>query len=166
MRGLRLHEARRARGLRQDQTEAERKLWRRLRNRTLGGFKFVRQEPIVPYFADFVCRDEKLIVEVDGATHSTDDERRRGHRDKAENSLLRAKKFFLPASGEKGSAGPQSQRLAFSGKPGRWTLTTQKRWPVGACITTQRSRRSTTVAPSFPRRSTSAGIGRARSNRV
>jgi very-short-patch-repair endonuclease len=51
-------------------------LWRRLRNRLLGGFKFVRQEPIGPYFADFVCREEKLVVEVDGATHSTDDERR------------------------------------------------------------------------------------------
>ncbi len=77
MRGLRLHEMRRARGLREDQTEAERQLWRRLRNRLLGGFKFVRQEPVGPYFADFVCREEKLIVEVDGATHSTDDERRR-----------------------------------------------------------------------------------------
>jgi very-short-patch-repair endonuclease len=60
MRGLRLHEARRARGLRQDQSEAERQLWRRLRNRALGGFKFVRQEPIGPYFADFVCREESL----------------------------------------------------------------------------------------------------------
>ena len=76
MRGLRLHEARRARHLRKDQTEAERRLWRRLRNRLLGGFKFVRQEPIGPYFADFVCREENLIVEVDGATHSTDGERR------------------------------------------------------------------------------------------
>ena len=74
MRGLRLHETRRARELRQDQT-----LWRRLRGRALGGFKFVRQEPIGPYF---VCRDEKLIVEIDGAAHSTEDERRRdAHRE-------------------------------------------------------------------------------------
>jgi very-short-patch-repair endonuclease len=77
MRGLRLHEPRRAPGLRRDQTEAEHELWRRLRNRTLGGFKFVRQEPIGPYFADVVCREEKLVVEIDGATHSTNDERRR-----------------------------------------------------------------------------------------
>jgi very-short-patch-repair endonuclease len=77
MRGLRLEEMRRARGLRQNHTGAERLLWRRLRNRLLGGFKFVRQEPAGPYFADFVCREEKLVVEVDGATHSTDDERRR-----------------------------------------------------------------------------------------
>jgi very-short-patch-repair endonuclease len=77
MRGLRLQETRRARDLRQNQTEAEGLLWRRLRGRVLGGFKFVRQEPIGPYFGDFVCREQKLVVEVDGATHSTDDERRR-----------------------------------------------------------------------------------------
>jgi very-short-patch-repair endonuclease len=45
-----------------------------VRARGLNGYKFVRQEPIGPYFADFVCRDEKLVVEVDGATHGTDDE--------------------------------------------------------------------------------------------
>jgi very-short-patch-repair endonuclease len=77
MRGLHLHETRRSRELRQEQSEAERQLWRRLRGRLLGGFKFVRQEPIGPYFADFVCREEQLILEVDGATHSTDEERRR-----------------------------------------------------------------------------------------
>ena len=77
MRGLRLVEARRARGLRRDQTEAEHQLWRRLRNHLLCGFKFVRQESIGPYFADFVCREQKLVIEIDGATHSTDGERRR-----------------------------------------------------------------------------------------
>ncbi len=77
MRGLHLHEARRASELRQDRIEAERELWRRPRNRALGGFKFVRQEPIGPYFADFVCREEKLVIEIDGATHSTEDELRR-----------------------------------------------------------------------------------------
>ena len=54
--------------------------------------------------------------------------------------------------------GHQSHWFAFFGKPGRCTRTTQKRCPVGACITTQRSRRSTTCAPSFSRRATSAGI--------
>jgi very-short-patch-repair endonuclease len=54
----------------------------RLRNRQLGGFKFVRQEPIGDYFADFVCRDRKLVVEVDGATHGSSDEIARDeHRD-------------------------------------------------------------------------------------
>jgi very-short-patch-repair endonuclease len=77
MRGLRLHETRRARDLRQNQTEAERLLWRRLRGRALGGYKFARQEPIGPYLADLVCREERFIVEIDGATPSTDEERRR-----------------------------------------------------------------------------------------
>lgn len=74
MRGLRISEPRRARKLRREQTEAERRLWQKLRDRRLGGFKFVRQEPIGPYFADFVCRERALVVEIDGATHSTDDE--------------------------------------------------------------------------------------------
>lgn len=34
----------------------------------------MRQEPVGPYFADFCCRKAKLVVEVDGATHSTDAE--------------------------------------------------------------------------------------------
>ena len=63
-----------ARDLRQDETPAEIKLWEGLRGRRLGGFKFVRQLPVGGYIADFVCRERKLIVEVDGATHSTDAE--------------------------------------------------------------------------------------------
>jgi very-short-patch-repair endonuclease len=74
MRGLRVPEAKRARALRRAETAAEAKLWARLRSRRLNGFKFVRQMPIGPYFADFVCREEKLIVEVDGATHSSSSE--------------------------------------------------------------------------------------------
>jgi hypothetical protein len=52
----------------------------------------------------------------------------------------------------------QSQRLAFFGKPGRCTRTTQKRCPVGARITTHRSNRLTTLAPSFSSLATSAGM--------
>jgi very-short-patch-repair endonuclease len=53
---------------------AEQRLWGHLSNRQLGGFKFVRQEAIGKYFADFACRELKLVVEVDGATHSAPDE--------------------------------------------------------------------------------------------
>ncbi len=74
IRGLRIHEAKRARELRRAETSAEAKLWARLRSRRLSGLKFVRQLPIGPYFADFVCREEMLIVDVDGATHGTADE--------------------------------------------------------------------------------------------
>jgi very-short-patch-repair endonuclease len=59
--------------LREGQTRAEALLWRALRRRGLGGFKFVRQEPIGPYFAEFVCGDKNLVVEIDGATHSTEE---------------------------------------------------------------------------------------------
>jgi very-short-patch-repair endonuclease len=59
----------RAKAMRSAPTEAERKLWGALRKRTLGDFKFVRQQPIGPYIVDFLCRSEKVIVEVDGVTH-------------------------------------------------------------------------------------------------
>jgi very-short-patch-repair endonuclease len=58
-----------ARRLRQDQTSAEKVLWKLVRNRRLGGFKFMRQITIDRYFADFVCETGKLTVELDGATH-------------------------------------------------------------------------------------------------
>ncbi|HWK65977.1 MAG TPA: endonuclease domain-containing protein [Rhizobiaceae bacterium] len=60
----------RARGLRGDETEAEYRLWGELRNRRLNGFKFARQIPIGPYFADFVCRETLLVLELDGGQHS------------------------------------------------------------------------------------------------
>jgi very-short-patch-repair endonuclease len=63
-----------ARGLRKNESLAEKRLWEQLRNRTLEGFKFCRQILIGPYIADFVCRELRLVVEVDGATHSTDEE--------------------------------------------------------------------------------------------
>ena len=65
---------RRARGLRREQTEAEKRLWGYVRDRRLGGFKFVRQEAIGPFIADFLCREKMLVVEVDGVTHGEDHE--------------------------------------------------------------------------------------------
>jgi len=46
-------------------------LWSYIRKRALSGAKFRRQHPVGPYIADFACIAAKLIVEVDGATHST-----------------------------------------------------------------------------------------------
>ena len=60
----------RARRLRNVPTDAEGTLWYRLRSRRLSGYKFVRQEPIGPYTVDFVCRECRLIVEVDGGQHA------------------------------------------------------------------------------------------------
>ena len=64
----------RARDLRKNTTLAEARLWEQLRAKRFDGYKFVRQQPIGPYFADFVCRSHKFIIEVDGATHATDEE--------------------------------------------------------------------------------------------
>jgi len=59
----------RARQLRHQDVPAERILWQRLRNRQLDGLKFRRQVSIGPYFADFLCAELKLIIELDGASH-------------------------------------------------------------------------------------------------
>jgi very-short-patch-repair endonuclease len=59
-----------AKTLRRNQTEAEKALWHRLRNRGLEGYKFRRQVPIGPYVADFVCMAARLIVEIDGGQHA------------------------------------------------------------------------------------------------
>ena len=60
-----------ARHLRQNPTLAERKLWGALRNRQLDGHRFRRQRPIGKYFADFVCLERKLVVELDGGQHGS-----------------------------------------------------------------------------------------------
>ena len=60
----------RASHLRKNSTDAERLLWHRLRHRQIDGFKFRRQVPIVGYIVDFVCREAKLVIELDGGQHS------------------------------------------------------------------------------------------------
>ena len=69
----------RARELRRNLTDAERALWRVLRNRQVSGYRFRRQAPIGPYIVDFVCFEIRLVIEVDGGQHveqaKYDDER-------------------------------------------------------------------------------------------
>ena len=60
----------RSRALRRHSTEAEKRLWNQLRSRLLEGYKFVRQEPIGSYTVDFLCRERRLVVELDGGQHS------------------------------------------------------------------------------------------------
>ena len=74
MRGPRPWRTNRARVLRSHSTSAEDRIWSALRNRRLNGLKFVRQYSIGPYFVDFVCRERMIIVEIDGSTHSTEQE--------------------------------------------------------------------------------------------
>jgi very-short-patch-repair endonuclease len=63
-----------ARRLRRGQTDAERVLWLRLRDRRLNGWKFKRQVPIDRYVADFCCEQARLIIELDGGQHTVQTE--------------------------------------------------------------------------------------------
>ena len=59
----------RARQLRHELTEPEKRLWRNLSNKQLGGYKFRHQTRLDPFIGDFFCPQKALIVEVDGETH-------------------------------------------------------------------------------------------------
>jgi very-short-patch-repair endonuclease len=61
-----------ARDLRNNATQAERRLWSRLRRRQLNGFKFRRQHTIGRYVCDFVCLEAAVVVEIDGSQHAMD----------------------------------------------------------------------------------------------
>lgn len=67
----------RARELRSQMTDAERRLWDILRERQLAGFKFRRQQPIGSYIVDFICLEARLILEVDGGQHGDEGDQRR-----------------------------------------------------------------------------------------
>jgi very-short-patch-repair endonuclease len=62
-----------ARALRRNSTDAERILWSELRGHRLQGIGFRRQAPIAHYIADFVCHAAKLVIELDGGQHFSND---------------------------------------------------------------------------------------------
>ena len=64
----------RARTLRKNMSDGERKLWFALMARQIDGMRFRRQHPIGPYIADFVCLERHLVIEVDGGHHTEDDQ--------------------------------------------------------------------------------------------
>ena len=77
----------RARQLRRESTEVEKRLWRALRSK-LPQFKWRRQMPIGCYFADFACLSEKLILELDGGQHAS-----AGTYDEARTRFIEAQGF-------------------------------------------------------------------------
>ncbi len=81
-----------ARTLRRNATRSERRLWQGLRREQVAGFRFRRQVILGGYIADFACLEERMIVEVDGATHSTDEE---NARDAARSAALAAQGFDI-----------------------------------------------------------------------
>ncbi|MCL9982365.1 MAG: DUF559 domain-containing protein [Erythrobacter sp.] len=64
----------RARTLRREATPAERALWAYLARGQIGA-KFSRQMPVGPWFADFLCRELALVIELDGHSHAVAPER-------------------------------------------------------------------------------------------
>ncbi|MEO5938540.1 MAG: DUF559 domain-containing protein [Sphingomonas sp.] len=79
----------RAREMRKNPTEAERTLWRLLRNKRLAGWKWKRQQSIDHYIVDFVCFEARLIVEADGSQHID------SAYDAVRDAYLRAQDFCL-----------------------------------------------------------------------
>jgi very-short-patch-repair endonuclease len=79
----------RARWMRAHPTEAEKRLWSLLRDQRLGACKFRRQQVIVPYIVDFVCLEQRLIIEADGSQHSDCKE------DARRDAFLRSQGFRL-----------------------------------------------------------------------
>ncbi len=57
--------------MRHEQTVAEQKIWQQIRDRRLDHHKFKRQYPIGPYIVDFICLEQRLIVELDGGQHAS-----------------------------------------------------------------------------------------------
>jgi very-short-patch-repair endonuclease len=62
-----------ARQMRSNPTVAERKLWQALRRKTFG-VRFRRQQPIGSFIVDFYCSPARLVIELDGTQHGTDDQ--------------------------------------------------------------------------------------------
>jgi very-short-patch-repair endonuclease len=77
----------RAKWMRTNPTDAERKLWSMVRARRLADFKFKRQQILFPYIVDFVCFEHRLIVEADGGQHSDN------RSDEQRDSFLRSEDF-------------------------------------------------------------------------
>jgi very-short-patch-repair endonuclease len=79
-----------ARSLRRDSTDAERILWSELRGNRLNGASFRRQVPIERYVADFLCHSAKLVIELDGGQHFSDEGERA---DARRSAAIEAKGF-------------------------------------------------------------------------
>ena len=77
----------RRRELRLNQTEAEKTLWSRVRNRQLYRMKFFRQYSVGPYILDFYCPQMRVAIELDGGRHTEDDRR---EYDAARSAYLKA----------------------------------------------------------------------------
>jgi very-short-patch-repair endonuclease len=81
-----------ARALRKNSSNAERVLWSALRDHRLNGAGFRRQVPIKKYIADFVCHAARLVIELDGGQHFSDQAERL---DAQRSAVIEAKGFHV-----------------------------------------------------------------------
>ena len=63
-----------AKVMRKNLTKAEAVMWGKIKGKNLNGHHFRRQHPIGPFIADFACVEGKVVLEVDGATHNSEEE--------------------------------------------------------------------------------------------
>jgi very-short-patch-repair endonuclease len=78
-----------AKKMRHEPTDAELAMWRLLRDRRLARFKFRRQVPFRNFILDFVCFEERIVIEIDGSQHAS------SVRDAARDSILVAEGFRI-----------------------------------------------------------------------
>ncbi len=83
----RLEHKQRARELRQQMTDAEQVLWKRLRRKQILDLPFYRQKPLADYIVDFYCAKAMLVIELDGSQHAAADAQ---HYDAARTDILEA----------------------------------------------------------------------------
>jgi very-short-patch-repair endonuclease len=82
-----------ARQMRREPTAAENRLWQRLRNKQIFGYKFRRQHAIDRFIVDFICNQAQLVIEVDGEIHDYTQEEDRIRQDFLESQGLRVIRF-------------------------------------------------------------------------
>ena len=90
----RLATTKQARALRRNATPAENLLWKHLRKTQVPKYKFTRQYPIGPYIVDFCCRTVRLIIELDGSGHATQQEADIARRQDLEDHGYRVIRFW------------------------------------------------------------------------
>jgi len=91
---LKRHLFRHSRNLRNNPTDVERLLWQHLRKRQMLGLKFRRQQPVDNYIVDFICLENKLVIEVDGGQHSSQQEEDRERDRDLERSGFKVLRFW------------------------------------------------------------------------
>ena len=64
-----------ARQLRNNSTKSEIKLWKCLKGKTMYGYDFHRQKPLLDFIVDFYCHEQELVIELDGYTHQFEEVR-------------------------------------------------------------------------------------------